>query len=252
MSLRLVIAVLASLVAHAAAVFLLLFPHPTPPNSEPFATVALVQTASQFVGGAPQLDAQDAAPEQSPPQAPPADMAQQVPILSEPPTPPAQAVVEETHQNTRPPRPPAKVMPSPPSFALLSKSPQPSGKPAVPAQDFAIRLQEDSAPGLGKFLENENVTPASLDESYKNLPPVYPAEARRRGIQGTVGLTIRIAVDGTPLDIAIATSSGSAELDNAARQAVRRWHFRPEFRGGQPAESQFSMDVHFQLKAGAQ
>ena len=236
MSRRLVIAVLASLAAHAAAGYFLLLPYSTPPGPEPIATVALVQTESPFVGGAPQPDVQAAAPEPSPP-----ETQTDAPELP----PPVETVAREEGQVSRPPV--RLTPPSPPA-----KPTQPAGKPASPAQNFAIRLQEDSSPGLGKFIENDNITPASLDENYKNLPPVYPDEARKRGIQGTVGMTIRIGVDGKPLDIAIETSSGSAALDNAARQAVRRWHFRPENRGGRPVESQFSMDVHFQLKAGGQ
>ena len=117
--------------------------------------------------------------------------------------PPVETVAREEGQVSRPPV--RLTPPSPPA-----KPTQPAGKPASPAQNFAIRLQEDSSPGLGKFIENNNIPPASLDENYKNLPPVYPEEARKRGIQGTVGMTIRIGVDGKPLDIAIETSSGSA------------------------------------------
>jgi protein TonB len=49
----------------------------------------------------------------------------------------------------------------------------------------------------------------------------YPEIARRRGEQGTVTLKLTIGADGTVLDAALASGSGSTVLDQAAEAMLR-------------------------------
>lgn len=51
---------------------------------------------------------------------------------------------------------------------------------------------------------------------------IYPEEARRDGIQGTVELRFRIASDGSVEAVEILRSSGSRLLDEASEQTIRR------------------------------
>ena len=60
----------------------------------------------------------------------------------------------------------------------------------------------------------------------QRMPPVYPLTARRQGLQGTAMVRARFDAQGRPEDVAVVASSGSASLDDAAREAVRRWRFR--------------------------
>ncbi len=58
--------------------------------------------------------------------------------------------------------------------------------------------------------------------------PEYPYEARRQRLTGS-GLAI-LTIDpqsGAVLDVAMARSTGSALLDNAAMSGFRRWRFKP-------------------------
>ncbi|AHE99540.1 energy transducer TonB [Thioalkalivibrio paradoxus] len=48
----------------------------------------------------------------------------------------------------------------------------------------------------------------------------YPDEARRRGLSGTLVLSVRLDADGRVLDIAVAQSSGESILDQAAIRIV--------------------------------
>jgi protein TonB len=63
--------------------------------------------------------------------------------------------------------------------------------------------------------------------------PIYPRDALRDGITGTVELELLVGVDGSVLQVRITRSSGNRQLDNAARdQVLRNWRFQPALRGG--------------------
>ena len=57
---------------------------------------------------------------------------------------------------------------------------------------------------------------------------IYPAQAKRTGIQGTVEIRFRIHLDGSVSDIRVMRSSGSTLLDEAAAETIRKAApFRP-------------------------
>lgn len=90
-----------------------------------------------------------------------------------------------------------------------------------------------------------HVTPAALIEYTR---PDYPAAARRARSQGTVTLEIAVLVSGGAGDVRVAASSGFAELDVAAIEAVRDWRFSPAASGGVPVESIVEIPVRFVLE----
>src|SRR6267154_366096 len=67
--------------------------------------------------------------------------------------------------------------------------------------------------------------PANSFAITHRVDPPYPSASRRAGEEGTVLLAIVIGQDGRPLDISVARSSGYAELDESAVNAVRKWRF---------------------------
>ncbi|GGD42309.1 TonB family protein [Pseudoxanthomonas indica] len=79
-------------------------------------------------------------------------------------------------------------------------------------------------------------------------PPAYPASAMRRGESGIAMVRVDVGVDGLPSNVAIETGSGSRELDRAALDAVRKWHFRAAQRDGQPIPSSVVVPVEFKLQ----
>ncbi len=77
--------------------------------------------------------------------------------------------------------------------------------------------------------------------SYLRAPqPQYPSLARKLGEQGTVLLRVFVNEQGHPERVDISQSSGSARLDEAARQAVLRALFKPYSEGG-VAQAMFAM-----------
>jgi protein TonB len=103
---------------------------------------------------------------------------------------------------------------------------------------------EPSLQGAG-----ETVTSPKFGVAYLNNPkPVYPAFARRMGMEGTVMLKVLVSCQGTSLKIEVAYSSGHEILDKAAADAVRNWHFVPAKRGNSPIEEWVQVPVAFHLR----
>ena len=63
--------------------------------------------------------------------------------------------------------------------------------------------------------------PAQDLKTANRVDPAYPPASRRAGEEGTVRLKVLVDEKGRPRDVAVATSSGFARLDEAAIQAVR-------------------------------
>jgi periplasmic protein TonB len=96
------------------------------------------------------------------------------------------------------------------------------------------------------------VAPASVNAAYLHNPlPRYPAAARRAGEQGTVVLRVVVTRDGTAARVEIDKSSGSPQLDAAARETVRAWRFTPARRGAETIESWIVVPVVFRLEGAS-
>jgi protein TonB len=91
-----------------------------------------------------------------------------------------------------------------------------------------------------------DTAPSAL--AYKNRTTIpYPRIAAQRHEQGTVVLRVLVGTDGLVQQIEIDRSSGSHDLDNAARDAVRRWSFQPGTRGGVPYAAWALVPISFSL-----
>ncbi len=88
---------------------------------------------------------------------------------------------------------------------------------------------------------------ASVPRSLRNAAPPYPAEAFRRGIEGTTSLFVRVSAQGAASRVAIERSSGWVILDEAAAQAVMKWTFLPARRAGIPVPGSIRIRIRFQI-----
>jgi protein TonB len=79
-------------------------------------------------------------------------------------------------------------------------------------------------------------------------PPEYPIAALREGVQGTVLLRVLVDETGKPVQVLILKSSGSRELDRAARDHVlAAWRFHPAQRDGHAIQAWAQVPVKFSL-----
>lgn len=139
-----------------------------------------------------------------------------------------------------PPPPPAAFadVPMPPAAPRADPSASAAGRPAVNLGDA-----DDDRDSL--MVTGDNVVSSGPDAKYRNMPPSYPHEAIKRHQQGTVQVLVHITPAGEAGEIELITSSGSAALDNAARDAVSKWHFKPAIRDGAPVASVFPLQMNF-------
>jgi len=77
------------------------------------------------------------------------------------------------------------------------------------------------------------------------VEPVYPPEARRNHIQGTVLLQATIGRDGRIRNLRLI--SGPPELTEASVGAIEQWRYRPYTLNGEPVEVDTTIDVIFTL-----
>ena len=138
--------------------------------------------------------------------------------------------------NALPSRPAAKPQPN----RLAVPAPPSSPAPAASAQGQAVR--QAAAP------EAEGFIAAGPLSGEVNQPPEYPADAVAHGEQGRVLLSIHVLPDGRVDFAGVTQSSGYRVLDEAARQAVMQWRFKPATMAGKPVAMVLPYWIHFDLQ----
>lgn len=146
------------------------------------------------------------------------------------------------------PDPAAKSAPAP-----LSQAPQ-AALAARPHTQAAVAASSPIAASAGQTrpAAPSEAPPSSgpvegLKVSCTGDPPAYPREAARLGEEGTVRLRLIIAKDGTIEQAGVIASSGSATLDQAARDAALAMHCEPPRSDGQPVRAAAIKPYTFRL-----
>ncbi|QYF94863.1 energy transducer TonB [Massilia sp. PAMC28688] len=67
--------------------------------------------------------------------------------------------------------------------------------------------------------------------------PMYPKDALANKREGTVTVAFLVGTDGKTEDAKVKTSSGHADLDEAARVAIAKCRFSPAIKGGEAVRS---------------
>lgn len=78
--------------------------------------------------------------------------------------------------------------------------------------------------------------------------PVYPDQARRRGIEGYVKLGFTITRDGRVENIRVLEASPRNVFDREARRAAARWRFAPRTEGGIAVDREATKTLQFRLE----
>lgn len=87
--------------------------------------------------------------------------------------------------------------------------------------------------------------PAAHKLIKSEVPPIYPEDASKKKIQGTVRLHIIIGVNGLVNEINVV--SGKSQLQSAAVDAVRKWQYEVSSYQGHPVEVETVVDIVFKL-----
>ncbi|HWA30895.1 MAG TPA: energy transducer TonB [Rhizomicrobium sp.] len=84
-----------------------------------------------------------------------------------------------------------------------------------------------------------------VDSSGANMQPAYPPTALPDKESGAVVISATVEPDGTVKAVNLRKSSGYADLDQAAANAVNGWKFIPATENGQPVEGKTAVQIVF-------
>lgn len=148
------------------------------------------------------------------------------------------------------------VAPNPMPMAAAVPTPAPEPTPPEPVAETPVPVQRPLYAATANPIVREQtatVTSVSADAQpaaaagHRNASPQYPAEARRRRMEGVVGVLIRINRSGTPDAVEVTSSSGSPMLDAAAIEALLQWRFAPVRDGSRALSAGYPLDIKFVL-----
>jgi TonB family protein len=80
----------------------------------------------------------------------------------------------------------------------------------------------------------------------RKVAPIYPEEARKTRVEGSVVMSAVIGKDGSVAKLEVL--SGPTPLVDAAVDAVKQWKYRPYMLRGEPVEVDTQITVNFQLR----
>jgi TonB family protein len=92
--------------------------------------------------------------------------------------------------------------------------------------------------------------PATLSKE-ENCRDDYPFFARLLGREGTTELSFQVLADGTVSGVNVSKSSGSDRLDDAAKDCVAKWHYRPAVKDGELVDTPMTVKVGWSLDDNA-
>lgn len=102
-----------------------------------------------------------------------------------------------------------------------------------------------SGSGPGSGITSSPAVPPRIIKSYQ---PPYPSAERNAGVEGTVSIRFLIGNDGSVEDVTVTSSSGNANLDNAAVAACRKWRFTAaKNSSGLPVRCYASIPIIFKI-----
>lgn len=156
---------------------------------------------------------------------------------------PAKKVKPTPKKTEKPTRVPAQA--EPPSQAT-----QEVAAPAEPTPPVATAPAAPTPAAPAPAPVPAPVQPRTVTSGIQYLQapkPDYPPLAKRMGEEGKAILRVLVNDKGRPEQIEVQTSSGSARLDEAARQAVARALFKPFIEDGKPVAAYAIVPINFQL-----
>lgn len=221
-----------------------------------FASREPMITAAEFAVGdpAPSLEMDlvpgeaaaepEVTPEPPTPPEPQPEPPQPDPVSKPEPMPEPEPVKEEM---TEPVPEPPKPRPKP----IANPAPKPVAKPATPrsaASAANVGTPGAAVSGAPGGTGRDRGGKSSGAGYLSNPKPPYPAESRAAGEQGLTQLHVNLDATGRPTNVSVVSSSGYSRLDGAAREAVRRWRFKPAMRDGLPIPASVDVPIRWSLR----
>jgi TonB family protein len=117
------------------------------------------------------------------------------------------------------------------------------------ADDASIAdLNRDISSAQDPAKRSADVIAAGLLQRTRYVAPDFPTNARTRGLSGWVDVQFTVRSDGTTTDVAIVGAEPVGIFEQAATEAVKKWHYRPVVRDGQTVDQLARVRVRFSLQ----
>jgi len=97
----------------------------------------------------------------------------------------------------------------------------------VAGRDTIMVAEQDGTPS-----NSQTIRLYETPRVVKKIDPIYPADVKAFGIEGTVSVFMLIDVDGQVIRVKVRHSSYNSDLDRAAVEAVKQWRFTPAMTHG--------------------
>lgn len=117
----------------------------------------------------------------------------------------------------------------------------------IPGMQAVRTLQEQLAAAREQRDFTKNVAQAASLKRVREVPPVYPRDARRAGAEGWVQVEFTITPDGSTRDLQVRDSAPKQVFDKAALDSVSKWRFEPIRKNGTPVAQRAVLQVRFVL-----
>jgi len=151
--------------------------------------------------------------------------------------------------------PPPKIAPPPPAAPATGAESTATVEPETPVPPPTATLPAPTAPTGGAIGSGAATGPpghgraTAIAVLYRRLENHrrYPLQARRRGIEGTVGLRFRVEPNGSLAAAEIAHTSGSRLLDRAALRTLDHCFPLDSTAAGLLAGEPITVDLTFRL-----
>jgi TonB family protein len=120
--------------------------------------------------------------------------------------------------------------------------------PVISTVSVNFTLQDSSgAPGKKRIATGSYHSDAMAQTS-STVEPIYPPEAKQKGVEGEVVFEVTINEQGEVSDVQVL--SGNAMLVSAAYEGVRQWRYTPVLLNGDPIRARATVTIRFELEKG--
>ncbi len=133
----------------------------------------------------------------------------------------------------------------PPAATRIAEPPISPSSPTAPGLADASSSSTPAAETGGQPLKLRVSQGVMEGNIVHRVEPVYPPEARRNHIQGTVLLQATIGKDGRIHDVK--AISGPPELIEASIGAIQQWRYRPYLLQGNPVQVETTIKIQFHM-----
>ncbi|MBQ7317724.1 MAG: TonB family protein [Phascolarctobacterium sp.] len=152
----------------------------------------------------------------------------------------AEPVIEEEDQIVETKEKPKVEPKKPVADKKPDKNPNPNPSP---------KKGDHKTVGKGDGIGDGQGVPVTPPRPIRTVEPKYPASARNASVEGLVKIKMLITYEGKVTEASIVQSSGHAEMDANALEAVYKWRFSPaRNKLKQKIDCYITMPIKFKLR----